>query len=367
MKRRQFIKKSGVITAVGAGSLATVAKADTPKMPTIKWRLASGFPKSLDIIYGTGERLAKRVFEMTDGKFQIQSYGANEIVPASQVFDAVQQGSVEMGHVPSNYYHGKNKAFSIDTTLPFGMTTRMHNAWYYAGGGDKLLRELFGKHNIVNFLGGNSNTQMGGWFRKEVKSVEDLKGLKFRIPGFGGEIFSRLGVITQNIAPSDVYSALERGTIDATEFIGPYDDEKLGFQAVAPYYYVPGFAEGAANLSFYVNKDVWESLPSTYQHIFETACGEVHQWMSAKYDAENPRALATLTKNGAKLRSFSNEILDAAYDVAQEIYAEESAVNPDFKKIYEHWKAFHHQEYQWFRVNENLFQQFMYKKLRAQR
>lgn len=367
MKRRSFIKGVAATTAASGLVIASAQEGELSSLPKISWRMASAFPKNLDIIYGTGERLAQSIDRLSNGRFTIQPYGANEIVPASQVFDAVQQGAIEMGHVASNHYHGKNKALSIDTTLPFGFTTRMHNAWYYAGGGKELLRELFGKYNIVNFLGGNSNTQMGGWFRKEVKTLEDLKGLKFRIPGFGGEILARIGVIPQSIAASDVYSALERGTIDATEFIGPYDDEKLGFQEVAPYYYVPGFAEGAANLSFYVNKDAWQSLPPLYQEIFEIASVEAHQWMTAQYDAKNPAALATLIKNGAKLRSFSTEILQAAYDAAQEIYAEESANNPDFKKIYEHWKAFHNQEYQWFRVNENLFQQFMYTQTRNNR
>ncbi len=364
MKRRQFIRKTGVAAAATTAGLAlspAVAKEENPK---IRWRLSSGFPKNLDILYNASVMLSERISALTNGQFEIQVFAANEIVPATQVFDAVQQGTVEIGHTASYYFHGKNKALSIDTTLPFGMTTRMQNAWLIEGGGLELMRELFARYNIINFMGGNTTAQMGGWFRKEVKGLEDLKGLKFRIPGFGGEILSRLGVIPQSIPASDVFSSLEKGTIDATEFVGPYDDEKLGLQAVAPYYYVPGFWEGSAGLSFYVNKEKWETLPKLYQDAFATVSAEVNQWMIAKYDAENPKALATLTQNGAKLRSFSKEILSAAYKVAQEIYAEESAKNPDFKKIYDHWSAFHNQEYQWFRINENIFQQFMFSETR---
>lgn len=361
MKRRQFIKQAAMGVATTALiSAATLVHAESETLPKIKWKLASSFPKNLDILYSTSVKFAERIHEITNGGFEIQVYSAGELVPGAQVMDAVQQGTVEIGHTASYYYHGKNKAFSIDTSLPFGMTARMQAAWLYAGGGLELLRELFAKYNIVNFPAGNTGTQMGGWFRKEVKTLEDLKGLKFRIPGFGAEILSKLGVVPQNIPASDIYSALEKGTIDATEFVGPYDDEKLGFQAVAPYYYYPGFWEGSAALSFYVNKEKWDSLPKTYQSAIETVAAEMNILMTARYDAGNPKALATLIKNGAKLRGFSKEILEASYVEAQKIYAEESEKNPDFKKIYEHWKAFHNQEYQWFRVNEAAFQNFMF-------
>lgn len=360
MKRRKFIAQAGLAT--GGAVTFSLLKAATPAK--IKWKMTSSFPRHLDIVFGGSQRLADSIYEMSNGEFEIQVFAAGELIPSTQVFDAIQNGTVEVGHSSSNYYHGKNKALSIDTCLPFGLTTRMQNAWCYAGGGNEVLRELFGKYNIVNFPGGNSNTQMGGWFRKEVKSVADLQGLKFRIPGFGGEIFARLGAIPQNIPVGDIYSSLEKGTIDATEFVGPYDDQRLGLQEVAPYYYTPGFWEGSSMLSFYVNQDAWNNLPQRYKIIFERAAAEVNMWMSAQYDAKSPEALATLIKNGAKLRSFSREILQAAYDVAQEIYAEESAVNEDFRKVYTHWKNFLNKEYQWFRVNENIFQQFMFSQLR---
>ncbi len=360
MKRRQFIAQAGMgIAATGA----LFSNVNAEELPSIKWRITSSFPKNLDILFSAATHMSERINELSQGKFQIQAFAAGEIVPGAQVFDAIQQGTVEMGHTASYYAHGKNKALSIDTTLPFGLTARQQNAWLYAGGGLELLRELFAKYNIVNFPAGNTGTQMGGWFRKEVNTVEDLKGLKMRIPGFGGEILSRLGVVTQNIAASDIYSSLEKGTIDATEFVGPYDDEKLGLQAVAPYYYYPGFWEGSAGVSFLINQAAWDKLPKVYQEMIKTVSFEVHTGLQAQYDAHNPRALATLVKNGAKLRGFSKEIMQASYDVAQVIYAEESEKNPDFKKIYEHWRDFHKQEYQWFRVAEASFANFMYSQI----
>lgn len=365
MKRRDFMKKAGATAAIsGLAATTTIANAQT--FPKVKWRIAAGFPKNLQILFAASTMLSERVSKLTNGQFEIQVFAPGELVPANQIFDAVSQGTVEVGHTASYYYHGKNTALSIDTVLPFGMSARMQNSWFYAGGGLEVLRKVFAKYNIINFPGGNTTAQMGGWFRKEVKTLEDLKGLKFRIPGFGGEILSRLGVIPQSIPASDVYSSLEKGTIDAAEFVGPYDDEKLGLQAVAPYYYTPGFWEGSATTSFYVNDAKWAELPELYKEVFETVAAEVNQWMIAKYDAENPPALATLTKNGAKLRSFSKEILEASYEVAQEIYKEESEKNPDFKMVYDHWKAFLNQEYQWFRINENIFQSFMASQIRKQ-
>ncbi|WP_026879068.1 ABC transporter substrate-binding protein [Ignatzschineria larvae DSM 13226] len=365
MKRRSFIKTAGTTAALsGVIAASSISRADS--LPKIRWRLTAGFPKNLDILFAASTMLADKLARLTNGQFEIQVFAPGELVPANQVFDAVSQGTVEIGHTASYYYHGKNSALSIDTVLPFGMSARMQNAWFYAGGGLEILRKVFAQYNIINFPGGNTTAQMGGWFRKEVKTLEDLKGLKFRIPGFGGEILSRLGVIPQSIPASDVYSSLEKGTIDAAEFVGPYDDEKLGLQSVAPYYYTPGFWEGSATTSFYVNQDKWQELPPLYQELFTTVCAEINQWMIAQYDAKNPPALATLTQNGAKLRSFSKEILEASYNVAQKIYEEECNKNPDFKMVYDHWRAFLNQEYQWFRINENIFQSFMASQIRKQ-
>ena len=356
MKRRSFLTSAGV--GVAASTLAAPAIAQT--QPEIRWRLASSFPKTLDTIYGGAEIIAKRVAAITDGKFQIRVFAAGEIVPGLQVLDAVQNGTVEAGHTASYYYVGKDPTFTFDATVPFGLNARQQNAWIQQGGGMELLREFFKGYNTVNFPAGNTGTQMGGWFRKEIKSVADLQGLKFRIGGFAGQVVSKLGAVPQQIAGGDIYPALEKGTIDAAEWIGPYDDEKLGFNKVAKYYYYPGWWEGGLNVSALVNQQQWEQLPKTYQAAFEAACHEATIIMNAKYDVENPAALRRLVAGGAQLRPFPRDVMEACYKAAFELYDETAKSNPKFAKIYEPWKKFRDESYLWFRVAENSFDNFVF-------
>ncbi len=356
MKRRSFLTSAGV--GVAASTLAAPAIAQT--QPEIRWRLASSFPKTLDTIYGGAEIIAKRVAAITDGKFQIRVFAAGEIVPGLQVLDAVQNGTVEAGHTASYYYVGKDPTFTFAATVPFGLTARQQNAWIQQGGGMELLREFFKGYNTVNFPAGNTGTQMGGWFRKEIKSVADLQGLKFRIGGFAGQVVSKLGAVPQQIAGGDIYPALEKGTIDAAEWIGPYDDEKLGFNKVAKYYYYPGWWEGGLNVSALVNQQQWEQLPKTYQAAFEAACHEATIIMNAKYDVENPAALRRLVAGGAQLRPFPRDVMEACYKAAFELYDETAKSNPKFAKIYEPWKKFRDESYLWFRVAENSFDNFVF-------
>ncbi|MHB9118944.1 MAG: TRAP transporter substrate-binding protein [Burkholderiales bacterium] len=357
MERREFLKKASLgLAATGAAALAAPAIADS--LPVIRWRLASSFPKSLDTIFGASEALAERVKQLTQGKFQIRVFAGGEIVPGLQVLDAVQKDTVECGHSASYYYVGKDKTFAFDCAIPFGLNARQQNAWMDYGGGLQLMREFFARYNIVQFPGGNTGTQMGGWFRKEIKSVRDLKGLKMRIPGFGGEVMARLGVVPQTLAGGDVYPALERGTLDATEWVGPYDDEKLGFYKVAKHYYYPGFWEGSAQLSFYVNSAEWRKLPLLYQQAFAVAAAEANASMMAEYDHKNPIALQKLLKSGVKLHAFPQDILKAAHKASFEIFAEESAKNPAFKKVYDQWKPYRDQQYQWANIAENAFANF---------
>ncbi|RAU22056.1 ABC transporter substrate-binding protein [Paramagnetospirillum kuznetsovii] len=355
MQRRKFLTTA----AVGAAASTIAAPAIAQTMPEVKWRLASSFPKSLDTIYGGGEVLAKRVAEATDGKFQIRVFAGGEIVPGLQVLDAVQNGTVECGHTVSYYYVGKDATFGFDASMPFGTNARQQNSWLYHGGGLQLMRDFFKTYNIMNFPGGNTGTQMGGWFRKEIKTVEDLKGLKFRIGGYAGKVLTKLGVVPQQIAGGDIYPALEKGTIDAAEWVGPYDDEKLGFNKVAPYYYYPGWWEGGPNVSVLVNLNEWAKLPKHYQAVFESACAETNMDMLTKYDVLNPPALKRLIGAGTQLRPFSKDIMVACYHAAQETYAEEAAKNPAFKKVFDHWTAFIAEQHSWFRVAEAGFDSFM--------
>ena len=358
MERRSFIRTAGA--GALAGSLASIAAPSVAQtLPSINWRLASSFPKSLDTIYGGAETLAKRVAALTDGKFAIRAFPGGEIVPALQVADAVQANTVEVGHTCSYYYFGKDPTFAFDCAVPFGLNSRQQTAWFDQGGGRELMRDFLRDYDIVNFMGGNTGTQMGGWFRKEIKAVEDLNGLKMRIGGFAGRVMQRLGLVPQQLAGGDIYPALEKGTIDAAEWIGPYDDEKLGFNKVAPFYYAPGWWESGPQISFYVNAKEWEKLPKVYQAAFEAASYEAHVVMQAQYDARNPSALARLLKSGVKLRSFSRSIMDACYKAAHEVMEEEASKNPKFKKVYEPWKRFRQDENQWFSVAEATLQNYM--------
>ncbi|MCC6870055.1 MAG: TRAP transporter substrate-binding protein [Burkholderiales bacterium] len=357
MNRRRFM-----VAGAAASSAAAVqqAVAQTPSLPNIRWRCASSFPKSLDTIYGGAEVLAKRVERLTGGKFQIRVFAAGEIVPAFGVVDALQQGTVECAHTASYYFVGKNKAFAFDTTLPFGLNQRQQNSWIYYGGGLELVREFLRDFSIISFPAGNTGVQMGGWWRKEVKTVDDLKGVKMRIAGLGGEVMARLGAVPQQIAGGDIYPALERGAIDSAEWVGPYDDEKLGFYKVAPNYYFPGWWESNSMYSFFVNTKEWDKLPKEYQAAIEAAAYEANLDMMAKYDFKNPAALQRLVKNGVKLHQFSNEIMIAAQKSAHELYEEESAKNPAWKKLYEPWKKFRTDVFLWHRVGEFSYEQFAY-------
>jgi TRAP-type mannitol/chloroaromatic compound transport system substrate-binding protein len=344
---------------VAASTLAAPAVVRAQEMPALKWRLASSFPKSLDTIFGGAETVARNVAAATGGKFQIQVFAAGEIVPGPGVLDAVKDGTVEMGHTCSYYFVGKDPTFAFDTAVPFGLNSRQQSAWMWEGGGLELLREFFREYNIHQIPAGNTGAQMGGWFRKEIKSLEDLKGLKMRIAGIAGQVMARLGVVPQQIPGGDIYPALEKGTIDAAEWVGPYDDEKLGFAKVAKHYYYPGFWEGGPQVSAYINLKQWSALPKAYQTILEQACADAHIEMQAKYDAKNPAALKRLVGSGTQLHSFSNEIMASAYKAAMEHYDEIAAKNPKFKKIYDAWKKFQGDELQWFAVAENRFDTFM--------
>jgi TRAP-type mannitol/chloroaromatic compound transport system substrate-binding protein len=355
MKRRQFL------TAVGAGAAAvTIAKpAIAQSMPELKWRLTSSFPKSLDTAFGAADTLAKHVAEATDNKFQIQTFAAGEIVPPFQAIDSVGNGTVEMCHTAAYYFIGKDPTFALYCSVPFGLNSRQQNAWFQDRGGQDMLNEFGKKFKIYGIAGGNTGTQMGGWFRKEINTVDDLKGLKMRIGGWAGKTLGKLGVVAQQIPGGDIYPALEKGIIDAAEWVGPYDDEKLGFYKVAKYYYYPGWWEGGTALHFYINTDKWASLPKSYQALLTVAAGYTNMDVQAKYDARNPQALKRLVAAGTQLRPFSQAIMEASLKASTEVNAEVSAVNADYKKIWESQQAFRDDETLWWQVAEYTYETFM--------
>jgi TRAP-type mannitol/chloroaromatic compound transport system substrate-binding protein len=356
MKRRDFLTKAG--TGLAAGAVAAPAIAQS--QPQIRWRMATSWPKSLDTLFGACEMIGERVGKLTEGRFQIRAFAGGEIVPPLQVLDAVQQGTVECGHTAGYYYIGKNVAFAFDTALPFGLTARQQNAWMYYGGGLQLVRELYAQYGTMIFPCGNTGTQMGGWFRNPVRSLTDFKGLKMRIPGLGGRVMGAIGALPQTIAAADIYPSLERGTIDATEWVGPYDDEKLGFYKIAKNYYAPAWWEPSAQVSFMVNLKQWEALPPVYKEVLASVCKEVNMDLTAEYDTKNSTALQRLLKNGVTLQTFPDDMMRAAQKAAFDIYAEEAGKNPAFKKIFDNWRRFREDKFTWFGANESVYERFAY-------
>lgn len=349
MKRRGFLGKAAVAGGIGA---AAVVSPSVQSQPVVRWRMSTSWPKSLDNMFGSADALCKRVGELSNGRFEIRAFPGGEIVPPAQNMDAVSNGTVECNHVLATFHFGKNSAVAFDAGLSFGMNARQHNAWMMHGGGMAMLRKMYAQYGIVNFVSGNVGVQMGGWFRKEIKSVADLRGLKMRIGGIGGMVLSKLGALPQQIPPSDIYPSLEKGAIDAAEWIGPYDDLKLGLNKVAPFYYAPGWFEGSASITTMVNEKAWAALPADLKAVFEVACNEQTLSMLARYDATNPGALRQLIAGGAKVNYFPRDVMDAAYRASQEVWSELSARNPDFAAIFPAWQAFQRDQIEWFRVAE---------------
>ena len=386
MDRRSLIASSGAVGLAGllaaCGKKEEVATQPAPSTPAapasavtapaapvapavhtgqaIRWRLASSFPKSLDTIYGSAEKFSQTVKALSGGKFEVSVHPAGELMPAFGVVDALEKDTIEMAQSAAYYFAGKDPIFSMSCAIPFGLTTLQMAAWKLYGNGGKLLNEFFAKYNFRTMSAGNTTTQMGGWYRKEIKSVADLKGLKMRLGGgIFGEAMAKLGVVAQSLPAGDIYQALEKGTLDAAEFVGPYDDEKLGFNKVAPYYYYPGWWEGGADLEFFINNKKYEALSAENKAILQAACAVAAQNMTAKYGAQNPPALKRLVGGGTKLTLFPKAVMDAGWKATQEVCAAHSAKSPEFKKIYDDMRNFQRDQILWNRFSEYPFNQYM--------
>ncbi|AYG60476.1 TRAP transporter substrate-binding protein [Rhizobium jaguaris] len=365
MDRRSFIRRAGAVGA-GAAASALASPAVAQEYPKITWKMTSSFPKSLDTIYGGAEDIAAHVSDATGGNFVIQTYEAGEIVPGAQAADAVSAGTVDAAHTCSYYFWNKDPTYAIGTALPFGLNARLSNAWFYQGDGNKLMNEFYATQGIFGLPAGNTGAQMGGWFRKEINTLDDLKGLKMRIAGLAGKVIEKIGVVPQqDFAINDIYAALDKGTIDAAEWVGPYDDLKLGFQRIAKYYYYPGWWEGGAVVHAFFNLEKWNALPKNYQTILAGACAFANTNMLAKYDLRNPQALKEIVKQGVTLRPFSQEILEACFQAATGIYADLSKSNDYFKRIYEDQVAYKKDAYLWMQLSEYTFDTFMMIQQRA--
>ncbi len=367
MKRRKLLGTgaTAATSALGASLLSscTIRREETAS-PTgiskVRWRMATSWPISLDTIYGGAETISERVNALSGGNFQIKPYASGEIVPGLEVLDAVQAGSVECGHTASYYYKGKNPSFAFGTSMPFGLTAQQQNAWLYEAGGIENMNQIFADFGVISFPAGNTGAQMGGWFKKKLEGLQSLQGLKMRIPGLGGEVMDQLGVNVQVLPGGEVYLALDRGAIDAAEWTGPYDDERLGFARAASFYYYPGWWEPGPTLSALVNKKAWGKLPSEYKAIFKTACYEANLTMLSKYDTLNGAALQRLIRGGTELVPYSDNIMSAAQEAAFQLYADTSAKNASFRKLYKQWKSFREEVSSWNKVNEFSYLRFNY-------
>ncbi|MTJ12067.1 ABC transporter substrate-binding protein [Anabaena sp. UHCC 0187] len=377
MKRRAIVNRlsQSAIAATGvaiiggcqkAENQAVNGKTDTSNLPTIKWQMATSWPLSIETIFGGAQVLAERVKVLTNGKFIIEPRAAGEIAPGLEVLNVVSQGAVQAGHTAAYYYIGKSPALAFGTSVPFGLNAQQQNAWLYEGGGLAKLQEIYArKFNVIQFPAGNTGTQMGGWFRNEVKTLNDLKGLKMRIPGLGGQVMAKLGVTVQNLPGGEIFQALQTGAIDAAEWVGPYDDEKLGLNKVAKFYYYPGWWEPGPSLEVQVNLDEWKKLPPQYQAALETAAYQSNTTMLARYDARNSEALEKLLKTGTQLRGYSQEILEAAEKASFALYDEFAAKDADFKAVYQQWKPFRDRIYAWNNLNEGSLTRYAYGKLKV--
>ncbi|MBA3624879.1 MAG: TRAP transporter substrate-binding protein DctP [Methylibium sp.] len=355
MQRRSFVQRAGLAGVLAAGTAPAIVNAQA----SIRWRMASSFPKALDTIFGASELFARKVGEMSGGKFQITVHAGGELMPAFGVVDGVQAGTVEMAHTAGYYFFGKDETFALGCAIPFSLNSRQMSAWMYDGNGLKFMREFYARYNIINFPGGNTGAQMGGWYRKPLKTVADMKGLKFRVGGFAGRVFERMGAVPQNIPGGEIYQALEKGTIDAAEWVAPVDDLKLGFAKVAPYYHYPAWWEGGPQLDFYINTKAWAALTSDYKAMIESAASHAHVDMQARYDARNPAALKQLVQQGAKMVAIPKPIIDLGFKESMALYSEIGAKNPSWKKIYADLGAFRREQNLWFRFTEARFDSYM--------
>ncbi|MBD2111466.1 MULTISPECIES: TRAP transporter substrate-binding protein [Cyanophyceae] len=374
MKRRQLVKTTtwGVAAATTAsmaactGASSPVAEGTAEDLPQIDWQMATSWPAALDTILGGAQTFADRVSTMSGGRFTISPRSAGEIAPPLEVLNVVSQGAVPCGHTASYYYVGRSPVMGFGASLPFGLTPQQQNAWLYEGGGLDKLQEFYARQfNVIQFPAGNTGAQMGGWFRREIASVSDLAGLKMRIPGLGGQVMSRLGVTVQTLPGGEIFQALQTGAIDAAEWVGPYDDEKLGLNKVAQYYYYPGWWEPGSTLEVQINLDQWNQLPEVYQQIVRAAAFEANMEMLSRYETRNNEALQRLVDDGVQLREYSAEIMTAAQEATFDLYDEFAANDADFKAIYDDWRGFRDRIYAWSQLNQGAFERFVYSNLKA--
>jgi len=361
-KRRKFIKNVGLgAAAIGAGIASSAVPAMAKKEKTYNWKMVTTWPPHFPMLGEGADNLAKWIGEMSGGRLKIQVYGGGELVPPLGVFDAVSQGTVEMGHGAAYYWAGKSPAAQFFAAVPFGFNAQSMNAWLYSGGGLELWHEVYAKFNLKPFVGGNTGVQMGGWFNKEINSMGDLKGLKMRIPGLGGKVLAKAGGNAVLVAGGEIYTNLDRGVIDATEWVGPYHDLKLGFYKAAKYYYYPGWHELGTTLEAMVNIDAWNSLPDDLKAIVEAAMYRSNMWMLSEFEAKNNAALRELVDvHKVQLKKFPESVLKGLKKLSIEVLEEVAASDPMSRKAYDSFLSFQKNIFEWNKITEEPYQQLKY-------
>ena len=345
-----------VLKSTGNNSTKNTSESSAGSAATYEWKLVTTWPKNFPGLGSAATNFSQTMSDMTQGRFKVKVYGAGELVPALGVFDAVSSGSVEAGHGAAYYWKGKMSAAQFFTSVPFGMNAQEMNGWLFYGGGMELWRDLYAPFNVVPFAAGNTGVQMAGWFNKEINSAADLQGLKMRIPGLGGEVLNRAGGSSINIPGGELYTALQTGVIDATEWVGPYNDLAFGFHQVAKYYYYPGWHEPGPTLELIINKDAYESLPKDIQVMVAAAARKANQDMLDEYTGRNNSALKELKqKYGVKVRRLPDDVLTKLKSISEDIYREESDKDADFKRVYQSYKAFQEGASEYHHVSEQAY------------
>ncbi len=352
-----FITFLTLITGCSDQKAASVEVTSTETTKTYKWKLVTTWPANFPVFQEGVERFAEDVKTMSNGRLNIQVFAGGQLIPPLGVFDAVTQGSAEMGHGAAYYWSGKIPAAQFMTTVPFGMTATGVNAWMYGGDGQKLWDEIYAPFNLKAFPMANTSAQMGGWFNKKINSTADLKGLKMRIPGLGGKVLSKAGGNPVLMAGGEIYTALERNTIDATEWVGPYHDLRLGLQRAAKYYYFPGWHEPGPTLELLINLDAWNSLPADLQKLIEVSAAANNVWMHAEFDVLNQQALQELKEKHThvEILEFPKEVMGEFKRLTNEVLEEQSANDPVFKKVYENYKTFREQNDDWDALSDGAY------------
>lgn len=355
MDRRSLVKHVGMAGVLAAGIAPAVQSQEVQR-----WRLVTSFPKVLDTIYGGAEKFAQSLRLMSGGQIEVSVHSAGDLMPAFGVMEGVQDGVVEMALTAPYYFTDQDYCFALGCAVPFGLTARQMDAWMEYGGGRKLMDDFYAQYNIKSLSAGNTGTQMGGWYRKEIKTVADLKGLRMRAGGgLLGDALQKLGVQAINMPIGDAHQALEKGRLDAVEFVGPYDDQKLGFGKLAPYYYYPGWWEGGAELAYFINAKVFAALTPELRAMVEAAAALAAKDLTAKYLASNPAALKKLLSERVQPRAFPRELMDAGFKAVMATMAEHEAKSTQFKKIHRSMRSFQHDQLLWDRFSEFRYASYM--------